>query len=261
MEKHSADFFFRSERKNRFTLIELLVVIAIIAILASILLPALGKAKDTAKKISCLSNQKQIHLMIMCYSVDSNGWLAPYRVGYGGLGNTFDSTDWLPDTWAKSKSIFVCPGPQTSLVPGCNQQYNPQNSNSLPGVTSYNYFSGISNYPIGGGGNSFFGWLAPGGWQWYFDSSPSFPCGAVPNINFTGKTVTDPVTLYRLYIGKPDEDAIVLDLNNPAAGVSGPTAIKWYNNHSKGQNTFYLDGHGTFLKNSEIRLRGGYYYW
>ncbi|MFA9480331.1 type II secretion system protein [Phycisphaerales bacterium AB-hyl4] len=66
-------------RSKAFTLIELLVVISIIALLIAILLPALSSARDAARSVVCLSDQRQIGLSMLMYADDSRGYMLPSR--------------------------------------------------------------------------------------------------------------------------------------------------------------------------------------
>jgi len=145
--------------KRAFTLIELLVVIAIIAILAAILFPVFAQARESARQVSCLSNEKEISLAILMYVQDYDEhypqWISTATVNNqppdvsnalygqpdpdgGGYKYAFTGWDKMVAPYIKNRAIFHCP-----------DTFGPGNDWSNPGKTNCDW-TGTLNYAING---------------------------------------------------------------------------------------------------------------
>jgi prepilin-type N-terminal cleavage/methylation domain-containing protein len=228
-------------QKRAFTLIELLVVIAIIAILASLLLPALARAKSESRRTSCLSNLHQLGVTFALYLPDNAERFPDRRDLKDALGYR-PWTTWPPSDprggWAgvvlsnllTTDAIWVCPELASSPLrnlPQCRQEYRADNTNA---AVVY--------------------------WLWRFDRTDD----PVPLDNFWGKTVDQCVADLPLannpQAGQPSGPAdveFVVDPYFPNTISSVPPDIRGQALHRGGRNRLCLDYHADFVRDPRLQ--------
>ncbi|MBI4026520.1 MAG: DUF1559 domain-containing protein [Verrucomicrobia bacterium] len=216
-------------RSWSFTLIELLVVVAIISILAALLLPALKRAKESAKRVQCMNNLKQIGISCMLYAGDNDDWFPP-------TGNYTQP--------AKDISFFINPSLYPQFAQANSRAYweiyrcpsTRMNLTSSQGWISYLYFGGQGN------------WLNVT--AWYGWNTSRFDNGFQPTPRLT-------------ICNRPAETPLLMDCAvSPCVDPAWPSSyVAPILNHTTdgvradGENIFFVDGHAAWVADPAGKLR------
>lgn len=218
--------------KRFFTLIELLVVIAIIAILASMLLPALGKARQAAQKITCTNLMMQIGKGFIMYNEDSNDWLPVYL----GSSTIWHQKPLWPYIFGRDYDSDIC----ASGYPWPGLGYREW-------LYESRFFCPSMPKPIKGTGNL---------------------CSWGINALITSAIADKKPDRYRLskYL-RPSETHLLSEItaasafNNPSYAMT----VQAHDRHTNGSNALYSDGHVNWLSSQErlglFNWNNGNFFW
>jgi prepilin-type N-terminal cleavage/methylation domain-containing protein len=207
-----------SRHAAAFTLIELLVVIAIIAILAGLLLPSLGKAKERTKRVACLNNQKQILVASLVYEQDHPTWFYYTGSVSDDRGPVSLYPRYIPNTKA-----FLCPNTKNVI--------RPTTFATAAGWTAFLQdliSTSAGNRESQAGGHSYEYWQ-------YYQNAPRASVRKQPND------------------GMPPTEVILL-VDADDVGINNFPDVQ--NNHGRaGWNWGFVDGHGEWI--SRVRTAPG----
>ncbi|HEX8464612.1 MAG TPA: DUF1559 domain-containing protein [Abditibacterium sp.] len=223
MKNHS-----KSLKHSAFTLIELLVVIAIVAILASILFPVFGRARENARRASCQSNLKQIGLALQMYVQDFDGRV-PICVDNSTPTPTDDSGYWWVTLfkYTKNDQVFQCPSWQTTTLPTGLFPYETPPNPAKP----FTHF-GISGTYV---------------WNETMDGSPEMRLTGTSSDGTSygpAEVVAVSEGFNGSHVWKPEH---VAPLGNPEQRLRSF--------HFEGYNVAYADGHVKWINNTQMKRR------
>ena len=212
-------------KKKDFTLIELLVVIAIIAILASMLMPAVSKARAKAEEISCVNNMKGLGTIMMIYTSNNKNWFPPmdYHASVGGVTGV-KGMSWI-------ESLMGC----------TNADYNANTSGINPTMDARSLYCPMANEDTNWENICYAfnvalcGRVGESGYKYYKTTNLKYPSKKATIVESTRYTTTAVVPMkgnWRVYGGKFTE----INANN--TGWGHPAS-----RHDKRANVVHLDGH------------------